>query len=109
MKKIDLKVANACVAEYEATMKKLGITTPTEGLTTSVGFNSKELIEWLQSVGPQMTELRVVFGVCTEELSPKNVGRFTVFLWPQSSGEKSLTKDGDDDPMLPVNLGELLP
>lgn len=108
MKKIDIKVANACVAEYAATMKKLGITTPAEGLTTSVGFNSKELIEWLQSVGPKMTELRVVFGVCTEELSPQNVGRFTVFLWPQSTLNNSGEGDDDDD-MLPVNLGDLLP
>ncbi|MEO6134676.1 MAG: hypothetical protein ABIP35_05955 [Ginsengibacter sp.] len=109
MKQIDIKVANACVAKYKATMKKLGVSTPEEGLTTSVTFNSQELMKWLETVGPQMTELKVVFGVCTKELSPKKVGRFTVFLWPQNSSKKSLNKGGGDDPMLPVNLGDLLP
>lgn len=108
MKKVDVKMALACVAEYNVTMKKLGITTPSEGLTNSVGFPSGELLAWIETVSKYMTELRVVFGVYTAELSPENAGRFTVFLWPYNEkGEPATDEEGK--PVPPVNLGDLLP
>ncbi len=108
MKQVDIKTATDCIALFAKTMNKLGITTPAKGLTTSVGFESKELIDWLQSVSDHMTELRVVFGEYTAELSPSNKGRFTVFLWPHDEkGQPAVYKNGE--PILPVNLGDSLP
>lgn len=108
MEKVDIKIARACVAEYEATMKKLGITSPAEGLTNSVGFPGPELLKWMQGISNYMTELRVVFGVYTKELSPENAGRFTVFLWPYNEdGEPAKDEEGEEVP--PVNVGDLLP
>lgn len=108
MTKVDIKMALACVAEYNATMKKLGITTPAKGLTDSISFPAPELLAWIQSVSSHMTELRVVFGVYTAELSPKNAGRFTVFLWPYNEKNEPSTDD-EGKPVPPVNLGTLEP
>lgn len=108
MKQIEIKTALGCIAAFDTKMKKLGITTPAKGLTTSVGFKSKELIEWLHSVEKNMSELRIVFGEYTAELSPSKEGRFTVLLWPyDENGQPATDENGDE--ILPVNLGETEP
>lgn len=108
MKQVDIKTANECVALFSSTMDKLGIDTPAKGLTNSVAFPSKELIEWITSVSPYMTELRVVFGVYNAELSRSKEGRFTVFLWPYNAEGKPSTDD-NSNPVLPMNLGHTQP
>lgn len=108
MKQIDIKTANECILAYAQKMKKLGITSPKTGLTTSLSFKSKELMEWMQSVSSRMAELRVIFGTYTAHLSPENQGRDTVFLWPYNEDGEPAT-DEDGNPVLPVNLGDILP
>lgn len=108
MKPVDIKTANECISAFRNTMTKLGINTPAKGLTTSVGFNSKELITWIQSVSPYMAELRVVFGEYTAELSPSKKGRFTVLLWPYNE-DGMPASDENGDPILPVNFGDTSP
>lgn len=108
MKPVDVKTANDCIALFTSTMNKLGIKTAAEGLTNSVAFPSKELMEWITNVSPYMTELRVVFGVYNEELSPSKQGRFTVFLWPYNAEGKPAT-DNEGSSVLPINLGHTQP
>lgn len=108
MKQIDIKTANECISAYVQKMEKLGITSPSTGLTTSLSFKSKELMVWLQSVSSYMAELRVIFGTYTTQLSPSNQGRDTVFLWPYNEDGEPATDD-NGDPVLPVNLGDILP
>ena len=108
MEPVNAKVARGCVVEFDAVMKRAGITTPAKGLTTSVGFNSAELLLWMNKVAPHMHELRVVFGAYTSELAPAKVGRLTVFLWPYNK-EGEPAKDDDGEEIDPVNVGDLLP
>ncbi|MEO9022529.1 MAG: hypothetical protein ABI290_10390, partial [Ginsengibacter sp.] len=63
MRKIETKTAHSYISQYETTMKNLGIDTPEKGYTKSVGFNKKELQEWLQNLGPDTKEIKIYFGM----------------------------------------------
>ncbi|MEO7316338.1 MAG: hypothetical protein ABIW47_14205 [Ginsengibacter sp.] len=115
MKKIDIKLANECIKNYETTMKKFGVDTPAKGFTESVRFNKKDLQEWMENLSKDTTEIKIYFGIYPS-LSPNAVqfenqdpaGRFTTILWPcNAKGEPVKNDDGDDE--LPVNYGDLMP
>ena len=82
MTSVNVTVANECIAQYNSTLKSLPSASQAKEHTTSVGFPSKELMAWLKSVTPHMSELRVVFGEYTHKHVPAKAGRLTVFLWP---------------------------
>lgn len=116
MRKIETKIAYGYIKQYETTMKNLDIDKPEKGFTKSVGFNKKELQDWLQNLGPETTEIKICFGIYPPTLS-KNTraksrvgseGRFTAILWPYNeNGEAAIDDEGNEE--LPVNVGELEP
>lgn len=115
MKKIDIRLANQCINAYESTMKKFGVDTPSKGFTKSVGFNKKELLDWVQKLGDDTQEIKIYFGVypshsaAADQLrKEESTGRFTTILWPcNSEGEPAEDEEGNEE--LPVNVGELKP
>lgn len=115
MKKIDIKTANKWKGNYESTMKGFGVDTPGKGLTKSVGFNKKELMDWMQKLGKDTSEIKINFGVYPSLFSDSDplikqgqAGRFTTILWPvNEAGEPAKDDEGNDE--LPVNHGELMP
>ncbi len=115
MKKIDIKVANECIKNYESTMKGFGVDTPAKGFSKSVGFGKKELLDWMQKLGKDTHEIKIYFGVYPsisfntfQITKAEPAGRFTTILWPfNAKGEPAKDDEGDDE--LPVNYGDLLP
>lgn len=115
MRKIQTKTAKLYIQDYEAKMKDLGIDTPQKGYTKSVGFNKKELQEWLQNLGSDTKEIKIYFGIYSSKsenkrtrLSEESEGRFTTILWPcNAEGEAANDDKGEEE--LPVNAGELEP
>lgn len=115
MKKISIKVANECIKNYESTMKEFGVDTPAKGFSKSVGFNKRELLDWMQKLGKGTSEIKIYFGVYpslssnTVQLMKQDpAGRFTTILWPfNEAGEPAKDEEGNDE--LPVNLGDLMP
>lgn len=116
MRKIETKTAHRYIKDYETKMKELGIDTPEKGFTKSVGFNKKELQEWLQNLSSDTREIKIYFGIYSstseKHLSnlseDKSEGRFTTILWPcNAEGEPANDDEGDEE--LPVNAGELFP
>ncbi|MEO8415817.1 MAG: hypothetical protein ABI472_19295 [Ginsengibacter sp.] len=108
MKPVTAKVANECIAQYNSTLKSLPKAAQAGEHTTSVAFPSKELMKWLKSVTPHMSELRVVFGEYTHKHVPAKAGRLTVFLWPYDA-QGNPAKDQNNKLINPVNLGDLTP
>ena len=116
MRKIQTKTAQQYIKDYETKMKELGIDNPRKGFTKSVGFNKKELQEWLKNLGSDTREIKIYFGIYSSK-SEKNLGnlseeksegRFTTILWPcNAEGEPADDDEGDEE--LPVNAGELEP
>jgi len=115
MRKIPKKTAQRYINDYEIKMKELGIDTPEKGYTKSVGFNKKELQDWLQNLGTETKEIKIFFGIYSSESEKdqtleeeKSEGRFTTILWPYNAdGEPAEDDEGEED--LPVNAGELEP
>lgn len=115
MKKIDIRLANKYIKEYESTMKSFGVDKPENGFTKSVGFNKKELLDWMEKLGKNTHEIKIYFGVYSsasgnadQQKIQNPSGRFTTILWPcNEAGEPAEDDEGNDE--LPVNVGELEP
>lgn len=116
MRKIQTKTAEKYITDYATKMKELEIETPKEGFTKSVGFNKKELQDWLQSLGTETREIKIFFGIYSSEKEnnsdylkqEQSDGRFTTILWPYNAeNEPAYDEDGKEE--LPVNAGELEP
>jgi hypothetical protein len=116
MEKMNIKLANECIKRYESTMIRLGIDSPEKGFTKSVGFNKKELLDWMQKLGKDVHEIKIYFGMypASSSVATKNAqssesaDRFTAILWPYNSEEEP-AKNEEGDEELPVNYGELMP
>lgn len=115
MKQVGTKEARQCVAEFEQFMKKLGVDTPAKGLTTSVCFERKEMMDWLQKLEPSVKKIKICFGMNmskSTEISFKKINREdhrpTVYLWPCNEDDDP-AKGGDGNDVPPVNFGKLKP
>lgn len=115
MRKIEIKLAKDYIEKYASKMKAFGVDAPGNGFTKSVGFNKKELQDWIQKLGKDTSEIKIFFGIYSGLSSsvnllraPEEEGRFTTILWPYNAeGEPAKDEEGNDE--LPVNLGDLLP
>ena len=115
MRKIETKLAQSFIAQYEIKMKELGIDSPDKGYTKSVGFNKNELEKWLQNLGSDTREIKIYFGMYPSShtkngslITESSEGRFTTILWPcNENGEPANDDEGEEE--LPVNIGELEP
>jgi hypothetical protein len=115
MRKIEIKLATDCIEKYASQMKTFGVDAPANGFTKSVGFNKKELQDWIQKLGKDTSEIKIFFGIysaLSSNPSPlrtqEEEDRFTTILWPYNAeGEPAKDEEGNDE--LPVNLGDLLP
>lgn len=115
MKQVGTKEARQCVAEFEQFMKKLGVDTPAKGLTTSVCFERKDMMDWLQKLEPSVKKIKICFGMNRSESaeislqkSKSEDDRPTVYLWPCDENDDP-AKDGDGGDVPPVNYGDTLP
>lgn len=116
MRKIEPKIAQEYIKNYEIKMQESGVDTPGKGFTKSVGFNKKELQEWLQNLGSDTTDIKIYFALypsssensATAFSKEKSEGRITTILWPcNAEGEPADDDEGNEEP--PVNVGELEP
>ncbi|HTD95245.1 MAG TPA: hypothetical protein VK644_15570 [Chitinophagaceae bacterium] len=107
---IPVAVATGMISEYLSYMKAESIGKQSQ----YVGFNSPELLKWLEMVSPYMDELRICFGIYPP--GHESAGLITTILWPYKNGapaKKSTGSEGKGDggggDLEPYNEGQTGP
>ena len=103
--------ANEMIDEYVTYMKKLGVDMSKQ--THTVSFTSRELMDWMQLVGPHTDEFKICYG--NYPSGEARSGRNTVIIWPFKNGlpanwPAGEGKDGGGGSLIkPYNEGHLNP
>lgn len=107
MKKIDRKTFLESTKRYE----KIFATGKPSKITTGVGFDSRDLLNWISSVAPHCTEIQVRFGIHhrnTGKSGENEPERVTVFFVPSDENGNPATDD-NGNLIEPANAGKIYP
>lgn len=106
MENVDSKLAEACIKAYSSDLK----TSHESRATTSIGFDSKKLLHWLENVAPRSKEIQIKFGKYQGAYTGRtgDAGRTTVFLCACNE-DGSPAEDDEGNEIPPVNAGNPYP